>query len=74
MGLKANIQLEEEVLERLKKINLEVKAMKNYLETLIKLNLGQIKEVKPTLAEKRALKKTFKLKDFVEWEEIKDEI
>jgi len=74
MRLREDVQLQEEVLERLKKIDLEVKTMKNYLETLIKLNLEQIKEVKPTLTEKRALKKAFKLKDFVEWEEIKDEI
>ncbi len=67
-------KLHTELLKELKKIDREVRLVKDYLKTLIELNLEQIKEVEPTLSEKRVLKNPVRKEEFLDWERVKDGI
>lgn len=60
--------------DEIKQLSTEVKNMKKYLKTLIRLNLEQTKEVEPTKSEKRILSQSSQKVEFVRWDEIKDEI
>ena len=68
------LKTQVEVIKELRRMNREIKSMKSYLATLVKLNLEQIKEVKPTPDEKKVLKRPIKKEEVLKWEEIKDEI
>jgi hypothetical protein len=68
------MNLEAKLLEEMEKISKEIKSVKGYLDTLVRINLEQIKEVEPTVLEKKILRKGIRRGEFVKWEDIKNEV
>ncbi|MGC9059002.1 MAG: hypothetical protein ACP5H3_01150 [Candidatus Aenigmatarchaeota archaeon] len=68
------LEPEIKILEEMKKINKEIETIKSYLSKMIEINLQQIEISKPTPQEERIAKEKIKRREFVKWDEVKDEI